>query len=55
MTNATVLSGESCDDARPKPGTHAISVTYLWDKKTSRYAKNSDALDKLAGENAKRF
>ncbi|MER9585591.1 hypothetical protein [Mesorhizobium sp. M0276] len=40
---------------RPKPGTHAISVTYDRDKQTSRYAKDSDALDKLAGENAKRF
>jgi hypothetical protein len=55
VTDATVLNGESCDDTPPSPESHAISVTYHWDKKTSRYAKDSDALDKLAGENAKRF
>ncbi|MER9306878.1 hypothetical protein [Mesorhizobium sp. M0496] len=55
VTDATVLSGESCDDEPPRPESHAISVAYRWDKKTSRYAKDSDALDKLAGENAKRF
>ncbi|RWC31933.1 hypothetical protein [Mesorhizobium sp.] len=55
VTDATVLNGESCDDAPPRPESHEISVTYHWDKKTSRYAKDSDALDKLAGENAKRF
>jgi hypothetical protein len=55
VTDATVLNGESCGDEPPKPESHAISVTYHWDKKTSRYAKDSDALDKLAGENAKRF
>lgn len=55
VTDSTVLNGESCDDAPPRPESHAISVTYRWDKKTSRYAKDSDALDKLAGENAKRF
>ncbi|WP_352831928.1 hypothetical protein [Mesorhizobium sp. M0830] len=31
------------------------SVTCHWEKKTSRYDKNSDALDRLAGENAKHF
>jgi hypothetical protein len=55
VTDATVLNGESCDDTPPSPESHAISVTYRWDKKTSRYAKDSDALDNLAGENAKRF
>lgn len=55
VTDATVLNGEACDDQPPKPESHGISVTYHWDKTTSRYAKDSDALDKLAGENAKRF
>jgi hypothetical protein len=55
VTDATVLNGESCDDQPPKPESHAISLTYRWDKKTSHYVKDSDALDKLAGENAKRF
>jgi hypothetical protein len=54
-TDSTVLNGESCDDTPPKPESHAVSVTYRWDKKTLRYTKDSDALDKLAGENAKRF
>lgn len=55
VTDATAPNGESCDDPSPEPESHAISVTYHWDKKTSRYVKDSDALDKLAGENAKRF
>lgn len=55
VTDATVPNGESCDDQSPEPESHAISVTYRWDKKTSHYVKDSDALDKLAGENAKRF
>ncbi|ESZ23924.1 hypothetical protein [Mesorhizobium sp. L2C067A000] len=55
VTDATVLNGESCDDQPPKPEAHAISVTYHWDKKTLHYVKDSDALDRLAGENAKRF
>ncbi|WP_235984018.1 hypothetical protein [Mesorhizobium neociceri] len=55
VTDATVPSGESCDEQPPKPESHAISVTYHWDEKASHYVKDSDALDKLAGENAKRF
>jgi hypothetical protein len=55
VTDATMPSDESCDEQPPKAQSHAISVTYHWDKKTSHYVKDSDALDKLAGENAKRF
>ncbi|RUU74958.1 hypothetical protein [Mesorhizobium sp. M7A.F.Ca.MR.362.00.0.0] len=55
VTDSTVLNGESCDDTPPRPESHEISVTYHWDKKTSRYTKDSDALDKLAGVNANRF
>ena len=55
VTDATAPSDESCEEQPPEAQSHAISVTYHWDKKTSRYVKDSDALDKLAGENAKRF
>jgi hypothetical protein len=55
VTDATVLNGESCDDTPPTVSSQDISATYHWDTKTSHYAKDSDALDKLAGENAKRF
>jgi hypothetical protein len=55
VTDATVPNGESCDDAPPEAASQHISATYHWDKATSRYARDSDALDKLAGENAKRF
>jgi len=54
-TDATVPSGESCDEAAPKAVSHDISVTYHWDKKTAHYVKDSDAFEKLSAENAKRF
>lgn len=55
VTDATLPSGESCDEAPPAAVSTAISVTYHWDKAASRYVKDSDALEKLAAENAKRF
>ncbi|TRC75089.1 hypothetical protein FJV83_13815 [Mesorhizobium sp. WSM4307] len=55
VTDSTVPSDESCDDAPPEASSHGISVTYHWDKKTSRYVKDSDAFEKLAAENEKRF
>ncbi|MGX5832518.1 hypothetical protein [Mesorhizobium sp. 43Arga] len=55
VTDSTVPSDESCDDAPPEASSHDISVTYHWDKKTSRYVKDSDAFEKLAAENEKRF
>ena len=55
VTDATAPSDESCDEQPPEAQSHAISVTYHWDKTASHYVKDSDALDKLAGENAKRF
>ena len=55
VTDATMPSGESCDEAPPKASSHKISVTYRWDKKTSRYVKDSDAFERLSAENAKRF
>ncbi|RUU09360.1 hypothetical protein EOD08_35210 [Mesorhizobium sp. M6A.T.Ca.TU.002.02.2.1] len=53
VTDATVPNGESCDDPAPEASSQNISVTYHWDG--AGYVKNSDALDKLAGENASRF
>ncbi|CDX26360.1 conserved exported hypothetical protein [Mesorhizobium sp. ORS 3324] len=54
-TDATKPSGESCSEPAPKAVSHDISVTYHWDKARSRYVRDSDAFDKLAAENAKRF
>lgn len=54
-TDATVPSGESCDEAAPEAASHDISVTYHWDMKASHYVKDSDAFEKLSAENAKRF
>ncbi|MGX9575637.1 hypothetical protein [Mesorhizobium sp. f-mel] len=53
VTDATVPNGESCDEPAPEPSSRDISVTYHWDG--TAYVKGSDALDKLAGENANRF
>jgi hypothetical protein len=53
VTDATVPNGESCDDPAPEASSRDISVTYHWDG--TAYVKGSDALDKLAGENANRF
>ncbi|TGQ44455.1 MULTISPECIES: hypothetical protein [unclassified Mesorhizobium] len=56
VTDATVPSSESCDEQQPpEASSHDISVTYHWDRAASRYVKDSDALDDLAAENAKRF
>ena len=55
VTDSTVPGEESCDDAPPEAASQDISVTYRWDTKTSRYVKDSDALDRLAAENEKRF
>lgn len=53
VTDATVPNGESCHEPAPEPSSRDISVTYHWDG--TAYVKGSDALDKLAGENANRF
>ncbi|MER8847108.1 MULTISPECIES: hypothetical protein [Mesorhizobium] len=55
VTDATVPNTENCDDAPPKAASRDISVTYHWDPKASHYAADSDALEKLAAENEKRF
>ncbi|WP_192253509.1 hypothetical protein [Mesorhizobium silamurunense] len=55
VTDETVPSKESCDEAPPKATSHDISVTYHWDKAKSGYVKNSDAFEKLSAENEKRF
>lgn len=55
VTDATVPSDESCDDAPPEASSSDISVTYRWDGKASRYVVDSDALKRLAAENERRF
>lgn len=55
VTDATTPSGESCGDKAPEATSQDISVTYHWDKDGSRYEPDSDAFEKLAAENAKRF
>ncbi|MBN9255569.1 MULTISPECIES: hypothetical protein [unclassified Mesorhizobium] len=55
VTDTAASSGESCDEAPPEPSSHEVSVTYRWDAARSRYAGDSDAFEKLAAENAKRF
>lgn len=55
VTDATKASGESCEEPAPKAVSHDISVTYHWNKKTSRYAADSDAFKRLSAENEKRF
>jgi len=55
VTDATIPSGDSCDDAPPKESSKDISVTYRWNKKASRYVANSNAFKRLSAENEKRF
>lgn len=55
VTDATVPSKESCEEAPPKATSRDISVTYRWDRAKSRYIRNSDAFEKLSAENEKRF
>ncbi|MER8866216.1 hypothetical protein NKI19_21300 [Mesorhizobium sp. M0751] len=56
VTDATLPGEDSCDGQQPpEASSRDISVTYHWDKNASRYVKDSDALDRLADENAKRF
>jgi hypothetical protein len=44
---------EQCDRPPPAPSAHTVAVTYRWDGK--RYEADSDAFEKLAAENEKRF
>ncbi|MDX8477115.1 hypothetical protein RFN28_01340 [Mesorhizobium sp. VK24D] len=55
VTDATVPSGESCEEPAPEAVSHDISVTYHWDNAESRYVGDSDAFERLSAENAKRF
>ncbi|TIU81770.1 MAG: hypothetical protein E5W03_16845, partial [Mesorhizobium sp.] len=55
VTDATKPSGESCEEPAPKAVLHDISVTYRWNKKTSRYVADADAFKRLSAENEKRF
>ena len=40
---------------KPEPATRTITVTYKWDDAASRYAPDSDALEKLAVEDQKQI
>ncbi|QPC89267.1 hypothetical protein [Mesorhizobium sp. INR15] len=55
ITDKTVPGEEQCDEPRPQAVSNDISVTYRWDKTAARYVADSDAFEKLAVENAKRF
>ncbi|RAZ91201.1 hypothetical protein DPM33_07740 [Mesorhizobium hawassense] len=55
VIDATIPSGDSCDDAPPKASSKDISVIYRWNKKASRYVAGSNALKRLSAENEKRF
>ena len=55
VTDATGPTDDPCDEAPPKVTSHQIAVTYHWNMKRSRYVRDSDAFERLAGENAKRF
>ncbi len=54
VTDATLPSEEQCDEP-PPPSSTDISATYHWDNAASRYVADSDALHRLADENARRF
>jgi hypothetical protein len=55
VTETKAPTGESCDNAAPEPSSRVFSATYSWDETKSGYARNSDALEKLADENSQRF
>ncbi|WP_137929252.1 hypothetical protein [Mesorhizobium comanense] len=55
VTDTTGPTGDSCGEAPPKAASHRISVTYHWNRKRSRYVKDSKAFERLSAENAKRF
>ena len=55
VTETTTPSDESCGAKKPEPATRTITVTYKWDDAASRYAPDSDALERLAVENQSRF
>ncbi|RUW96878.1 hypothetical protein EN851_29910 [Mesorhizobium sp. M8A.F.Ca.ET.208.01.1.1] len=55
ITDKTAPGEETCDEPAPKAVSNDISVTYRWDKKTAGYVADSDAFEKLAADNEKRF
>jgi hypothetical protein len=55
VTETTTPGAPDCGDEVPEPATRTITVTYKWDDAASRYVPDSDAFDKLAAENEKRF
>ena len=55
VTETTTPGEPDCGDEVPEPATRTITVTYKWDDAASRYVPDSDAFDKLAAEDEKRF
>lgn len=54
VNETTASTGQDCEGEKaPEPGTRTIAATYRWDGE--RFAADSDALGKLAEENAERF
>lgn len=54
VNETTALTGQNCEGEKtPEPGIRTISTTYRWDGE--RFVAASDALGKLAEENAERF
>ncbi|QKC85907.1 hypothetical protein [Mesorhizobium sp. NZP2077] len=55
ITDKTEPNEEDCDEPPPQAASNDISVTYRWDKTAAHYVADSDAFEKLAAENEKRF
>lgn len=55
VTDTISATDEDCSEQQPPEGIVSIAVTYRWDIKAGRYTPSSDAYDRLAQENAKRF
>ena len=56
VVESTVPTGEHCGDDPPaSPSTREISVVYRWDEENGSYLPDSDAFERLAKENEKRF
>lgn len=52
---ATPTNADCGDEAAPPLGQKQIRVVYKWDTTSSRYVRDSDALEKLAKANEERF
>ena len=55
VTETTTPGEQDCGSEVPEAATRRITVTYRWDDAASRYVPDSDAFDRLAAEDEKRF